>query len=159
MKKLLIVAFLMLLGSVPARAQEAQAAAAGCNPNLWAHVYSPERLHRTHRCVEITGKVMYASPNSDGDYHISVKLDPRFKDDNYINSRNRSVHHGWLVVELICVETPHGNAIRACKGFTQRLPKPRKGQRVYVLGELVKDASPDHGWMEIHPVSRLRIID
>jgi hypothetical protein len=135
--------------------EEATAASLPCDSRLWSHVYSRERLQVVRPCVSLTGTVVYVHPNSDGDIHILLNLEPHLRHAPFINNRNRTEHNGDLVVELICKATPHGDAIKACGNWRQPIPAPQLGERYVVTGALVQDNSPKHGWMELHPVSHI----
>ncbi len=91
----------------------------------------------------------------DGDLHIQVHLDSSFT--HLIDTANTKYQHGALVVEAICEGTvTQADAIKPCQGISPVvLPALKTGERVQVTGSYVLDK--DHGWMEIHPVSRIMI--
>jgi uncharacterized membrane protein YgcG len=98
-------------------------------------VYHPDRLFIIDRCKHAAGVVADIRSEEDGDYHIMLRLDPRFA---YLsNKENKQQQHGWLVVEFM--PRDHGH-----------LPAPTIGQHIRFLGAWVLDE--DHGWNEIHPV-------
>jgi hypothetical protein len=75
-----------------------------------------------------------------------------------LNIINRLHTHGHLVVEVICQgDTPSGgDAVAACAGFTPQVAIPKAGDHVRVTGAYVTDR--DNGWNEIHPVTRIEIL-
>jgi hypothetical protein len=118
-----------------------------------------DRLVVQKPCTTVTGKVMSAVKEDDGDWHIRLKVDPQFS--SLLNAKNKSGQHGYLVVEPMCANpVVQADTIseKVCQGFSQALydNKTMKGKRVEVMGAFVTDA--EHGWNEIHPVSRMTII-
>jgi len=132
--------------------RSASARPGGCDPALWRHVYHPYRLHVISACTTVTGIIEAARKEPDGDYHILLKPDRA----GIVNSVNVSQQHGDLVLEPVC-ENPvtQADAIAACSGFMGDVRVPPDGTHVSVTGSYVLDA--DHGWMEIHPVSRITV--
>lgn len=127
----------------------------GCDPALWQHVYHPYRLHVISACKTVTGTVEDVRQEPDGDTHILLKPDPGYA--GLINAGNIKREHGDLVLETICAgSVSQADAVAACHGFTSRVRSVSAGDRVRVTGSYVLDA--DHGWMEIHPVSRITVI-
>jgi hypothetical protein len=103
-----------------------------CQTSLWKNVYhgtfitAKDRLKVHEPCTTITGKIVKAVPEKDGDYHIRIKSDAEFA--SMLNSVNKQSlkqagQGGYFVVEPMCI----------------------------------RDRS-DHGWNEIHPVSRITVI-
>jgi hypothetical protein len=134
-------------------AAPARPAQGGCDPALWRHVYSPDRLHVVSACMTVTGTVEEVRQEPDGDLHILLKPD----DPSLVNAVNASDEHGDLVLEPVCAgPVSQADAVAACQGFTSGVSIPATGSRVQVTGSYVLDA--DHGWMEIHPVSRITVI-
>jgi hypothetical protein len=141
-----------------------------CQTSLWKHVYhgtfstAKDRLKVLEPCTTITGKIVKALPEKDGDYHIRIKLDAEFA--SMLNPVNKqSLKHGgqggYFVVEPMCANTvtqPDTVAEKVCTDFKQTLydAKTMKDKRVRVTGAFVTDM--DHGWNEIHPVSRMTVI-
>jgi hypothetical protein len=105
-----------------------------CRQDPLAGVYNPQRLEIKEPCKTVTGTVDKVTHETDGDYHINLKLDPEFA--GLINDKNVSGEHGNLVVEIIPMDEP-------------KIPAPKKGQHIKVTGSYVLDKH--HGWMEIHP--------
>jgi hypothetical protein len=151
----LLIAFLAL----PASAQK-------CDPTLWKHVYhgkfatGKDRLNVIKACITVTGTVMSAPSEADGDYHIRIKLDTEFK--SLLNAKNKSGQHGFLVAEPMCEVKPKQQDTLdegVCKGFNQTIFKRKTtlGKRVQITGAYVQDR--EHGWREIHPVTSIKIIE
>lgn len=126
--------------------------AQGCDASLWSHVYHSYRLHVVSQCKTVTGIVDSVKWEADGDTHFDLSV----SNHSLANSVNDSAQHGDLVVEAICVGTvTQADAIGPCSGLVNHVTIPSAGDRVTVTGSYVLDA--DHGWMEIHPVTRLTI--
>src|SRR5436309_2548462 len=93
----------------------------------------------------------------DGDYHIQLTLDAD-QPASLVNSRNKKVQHGCLVLEPICKgKVTQADAIQPCKG-AMKIKVPAIGSHVSVIGTYVKDTESNHGWMEIHPVTNSTVI-
>ena len=132
--------------SVPAHHRRSR-----CDAALWAHVYHPDRLQVVHACMTVRGRVDAVRQEPDGDLHILLATRPAL-----VNSANVAYEHGDLVLEEICQgPVTQADAIDACQGVPHNLTVPSPGDRVKVTGSYVLDA--DHGWMEIHPVTRLTV--
>lgn len=126
-----------------------------CNPALWAAIYHPYRLHVIDSCKTVTGRVDDVRYEPDGDVHLLLGLPPSRS--GLLNGGNISDTHGDLVVEIICVGTvTQADAESACARIANQVSVPSTGERVEVTGTYVLDA--DHGWNEIHPVSRLTVL-
>lgn len=122
-----------------------------CDASLWRHVYHPDRLQVIHSCMTVRGRVDAVRHEPDGDLHILLATRPAL-----VNSANVTYEHGDLVLEEICQgPVTQADAIDACQGVPHNLTVPSTGDRVRVTGSYVLDA--DHGWMEIHPVTRLTV--
>ena len=126
-----------------------------CNQGLWPHIYHPYRLHVISACKTVTGKVEGVHQEPDGDLHILLRLDPAYAD--LINGANTEFEDGDLVLEEICVGViTQADAVAACRNFSPpSMSGVSVGDHVKVTGSYVLDA--DHGWMEIHPVSRISV--
>ena len=125
-----------------------------CDQTLWDHVYNPARLQIVDRCKIVTGTIESIRIESDGDFHIRLKVDPQFA--SMINSANVNGQFGDLVLEPIC-ENPvtQPDAIAACANFHQNMDIPPIGTHVTVTGSYVHDL--EHGgWSEIHPVTSVK---
>ena len=126
-----------------------------CDPSLWRAIYHPYRLHVVAACKTVTGIVESVESEPDGDVHVLLKLPP--SESGLLNAGNVSDTHGDLVTEIICVGTvTQVDAESACAGHVNQVAVPSAGERVRISGTYVLDA--DHGWMEIHPVSRLSVL-
>lgn len=126
-----------------------------CNDALANYVYEPGRLQVVAACRTVTGTVSDLHSNTDGDYDIRVALDPPYAD--LVNDENRSQLAGHLQVEAICQAPPTVAVAKAtCGSFVGAVSIPQPGQHVSATGRYVLDAS--HGWMELHPVSVIRVI-
>jgi hypothetical protein len=136
-----------------------------CDATLWKHVYhgptfatAKDRLKLITKCITVTGTIVSASPELDGDYHIRVRVDPQFK--KLLNGKNNTGQKGFLVVEPMCAKKPKQRDTvdeGVCNGFKQSLFKASmRGQRVSVTGDYVQDM--EHGWREIHPVTSIALI-
>jgi hypothetical protein len=128
--------------------------ATGCDQSLWKHVYHPARLQVVEPCVEVTGTIHHLKKEADGDDHIQVKLDPPFE--KLLNARNVSIQAGCLVIEPVC-EGPvtQADAISACRDFHSPVRLPKDNQHVKILGAFILDTEANHGWTELHPVTRI----
>ena len=135
-----------------------------CDATLWKHVYhgpsfaTPrDRLKLIKKCITVTGTIVSASPEKDGDYHIRVRVDPQFK--NLLNGKNNTGQKGFLVVEPMCAKKPTQQDTvdeGVCNGFKQALFKASmRDKRVSVTGDYVQDM--EHGWREIHPVTSITV--
>jgi hypothetical protein len=140
------------------------APAPACDASLWQHVYAgdprkfdkpQDRLQVIKDCVTVSGTIMSAVAEADGDWHVRLRLDPEFAD--MTNAKNESGQGGNLVLEPVC-----SNPVKqrdtidegSCDGFSQRIfDKSMTGQHVRVSGAYVTDM--EHGWNEIHPVTSI----
>jgi hypothetical protein len=99
-----------------------------------AGVYHPSRLVVKGRCRVASGTVeVVRFEPYDGDVHIELRLDPGQEG---LLSRGNDRLAGNLLLEIVPLD-------RA------RVPVPKAGTRVSVVGPLVDDTA--HGWREIHP--------
>lgn len=126
-----------------------------CNASLWQHVYDPGRLKIMGDCQTVTGTITDQHTNDDGDIDVRIAVDAPYA--NLLNAGNISGLNGHLQTEAICqTAVKAAEAAPACRGFTGSVVIPPDGTRVQVTGTYVLDTH--HGWMEIHPISDLRII-
>jgi hypothetical protein len=126
-----------------------------CDPSLWRAIYHPYRLHVVDACKTVTGTVESVRSEPDGDVHLLVKLP--LSRSGLLNAGNVSDTHGDLVAEIICVgAVTQADAESACAGHVNQVAVPSAGERIRITGTYVLDE--DHGWMEIHPVSRLSVL-
>jgi len=154
MKKLLLFALLIPLACVAAQGQSCTGSDA-----IQKHIYHPDRLVDDKGCITVKGTIMFKKFEDDGDIHYRLKLDP--KDSSLVNAKNIG---GFLVFEPICIGPikpkkngkPNLPVIAACKGFHQKITLPNKGDKVSVTG--IHRLDKDHGWLEIHPVTKITIL-
>jgi hypothetical protein len=139
-----------------------------CDPGLWQHVYhgrfdtAGDRLKVIRPCITVTGTIATARAEKDGDYHIRLAVDSDFR--SLLNAKNNARlprgQSGCLVVEPMCeAEWTQPDVINegVCNNFSQRVfTLSMIGDHVSVTGAYVTDMQ--HGWNEIHPVSRIRVI-
>jgi hypothetical protein len=136
-----------------------------CNVGLWKHVYrgdnatAKDRLVVIDPCRTVTGKIINAVAEDDGDWHIRLKLDPQFE--SMLNAKNKSGQKGYLVVEPMCANKVTQKSTLdegVCTHWSQDVyvAKTMKGRRVEVTGAFVNDT--EHGWNEIHPVTKITMI-
>jgi hypothetical protein len=138
---------------------------AQCDDALWNHVYHAHRLIVKQQCMAVTGTIVDATNGkkadgvrheADGDTHGWLKLDPGFED--LLNEGNLSDEGGNLVFEIVCrFPVSQDDAKPACSGFTDPIVVPPVGSHVQIVGSYVRDTNHAH-WMEIHPVSSIKII-
>ena len=103
----------------------------------------------------MTGTITDQHTNDDGDIDVRLAVDSPYK--NLLNAGNISNLNGHLQTEAICQVPIHAaDAARACQGFNGSVRVPPNGTHVQVSGSYVLDTN--HGWMEIHPISDLRIV-
>jgi len=137
-----------------------------CDSGLWAHVYNPKRLLIVQWCIAVTGTIRSRRAEPDGDDHIRLELDPKFR--GLLNAENKAHQRDCLVLEPVCEHAvTQEDAKAACRGYDPG-PEvrdgtgarwPRAGTRVRVTGAYVLDTErPGHSWMEIHPVSSIEVI-
>lgn len=126
-----------------------------CDQTLWNHVYHNYRLAVHDSCTSATGTVYSLIYEADGDIHIRVTVDAAYT--YMLNSYNYSGELGKLIVEPVCATTiTQPDAVSACVSFSNSVFIPAVGEYVRCTGDYVTDN--DHGWNEIHPVSRIEII-
>lgn len=150
MKWIILLTFFVLAGcaSVPS---------IQCSTEFKTHVYHPERLRTIQECKTVTGVVAAIKSEPDGDKHIQLRLDSGQED--LLNDRNKSVQKGCLVLEIICTKTPvQEDAIGPCSGFDNTIFIPAKGDHIKVTGSYINDAEGNHGWNEIHPVTKIEML-
>ena len=148
-------------GSASVSAQISTAAhsavASGCDTQLWTHVYHKARLHVVEQCIAVTGTIRHVKREADGDDHIQLTLDPEFV--ALLNDRNKSAQADSLVIEPVCQnQVTQADALASCRDFHSPITVPANGDKVRVVGSFVLDAEPNHGWMEIHPVSNIELL-
>jgi len=118
-------------------------------------VYDPARLTVIDACKTVTGVITDHHENADGDIDVRLALDPPYV--NLLNAGNISNLNGHLQTEAICqTKIENADAARACQGFNGSVVVPPDGTHVQVTGTYTLDKN--HGWMEMHPISVLRVI-
>ena len=132
-----------------------------CDVSLWEHVYhgrfasAEDRLQVLNPCLTVSGVIVQARPERDGDWHVQLDLDPEYR--SLLNQANLDKQHGYLVVEPICskrVSQRDTIAEGVCDGFSQIIfTRDLIGKRVAATGAYVIDS--EHGWMELHPVTSI----
>jgi hypothetical protein len=97
-----------------------------CDQTLWNHVYNPARLQVVEPCKIVTGTIDTIRAEQDGDFHIRLKVDPRFT--SMINSANVDSQFRDLVIEPIC-ENPvlQPDTIASYDNFHQNINIPPLG--------------------------------
>jgi hypothetical protein len=118
------------------------------------NVRDPSRLRVLRRCATATGVIQFAQWENDGDVHISLTLDRKYR--YLLNDGNRRKHNGTLVVEIVPADQPgcrKGEHVRYGRCTGAHVHKPERGERVRVTGPWVLDRP--HGWREIHPAWRI----
>ena len=134
--------------------QATLAATPQCNESLWSHVYDPARLTIVDACKTVTGVITDQHKNDDGDIDVRLALDPPYA--NLLNAGNISNLNGHLQTEAICqTQIQNADAAHACQGFKGSVVVPPDGTHVQITGTYTLDKI--HGWMEIHPISILRV--
>ena len=104
----------------------------------------------------MTGTIELLRKEADGDYHILLKLDTG--QNNLLNEKNYEEQKGCLVLEPVCVnKVTQKDAIKSCEDFVNKVYIPHTGEHVKVTGSYVLDK--EHGWMEIHPVTKIETVN
>lgn len=129
-----------------------------CDQSLWRYVYKPQRLQVLQECATVSGVIAQRRKEKDGDWHIQLKIDPRYDPAVFLNAANVRAQSGNLVVEIICQgRTAQASAADGCAAYKAAgkpvFDVPAVGARIVVTGALVLDKQSRHGWKEIHPVS------
>jgi len=156
----IVVLFTMLAG-----------VAGACDATLWKNVYHSDRLPDKADCRTVGGTIRNFKAEADGDYHVRFVAD----DASLINAKNTSEQGGALVVEPICQNKPtQRDAMTPCKSY--KGPKfdmkkfcPGAPSRL-AIGKSATCKNPphleisgfytvdsEHGWMELHSVSEIKI--
>ena len=135
--------------------------APSCDVSLLAHVYhgrfpsAEDRLQVINPCLTVSGIIVNARREEDGDWHVQIDLEPEYR--SLLNQANLQKQHGYLVLEPICssrVSQSDTIAEGACDGFSQTIfTRDLIGTRVAATGAYVIDRQ--HGWMELHPVTSI----
>ena len=142
--------FLLLILLLPV-ASFAQESTKDSLSYIWKHVYKPEKYEVLDSMVQFTGTVIHMKGKANGDYHILVEPDKKYK--SYLSDENKKKEKGALVVIPIFsyASDSLSPAEIAIKGdYKNKVKIPSKGDRVRVRGALVKDRRK--GWNAILPV-------
>lgn len=139
--------------------QNSQAVAADekyCGQSLWNHVYDPARLFLIQPCVEISGVIERIDQMGDGDNHIYFKPDKKYP--KLVNIFNQIFAGSNIIGEVVCLKKDQieREAKEVCEGYTNKIEVPKLGSHVKMYGFYVLDKGV--GWMEIHPVSGIKIM-
>lgn len=137
-----------------------------CDETLWSHVYHPTRLIVKQPCIAVTGTIVDATNGhepdgvrheKDGDTHGWLKVDSQFED--LLNPGNLSNEGGNLVFEIVCkFNVSQTDAKPACTDFSSSISIPPVGSHVEIVGSYVRDTNHAQ-WMEIHPVTSIKVIE
>jgi hypothetical protein len=84
--------------------------------------------------VTRTGKVVKIRTETDGDLHVWLLT-----------------KHNLILCEIICYKD-----VPICKGYVNKIPRPRVGNKITVKGDLVFDNK--HKWQELHPVKKISFL-
>lgn len=136
-----------------------------CDVSLWNHVYHSNRLTVNQQCICVTGTIVDATNGrqldgvrreADGDAHGWLKVDSEFE--NLLNAGNLSAQDGNLVFEIICrYPVRQADAMAPCQGYSDQITLPPVGSHVRILGTYVQDSIRNQ-WMEIHPVTSVKVV-
>jgi hypothetical protein len=150
---LLILLAIWVLRHVASRAVSPGGQELGCDASLWSHVYHPSRLEVIDACKVVEGQIVSVRKEPDGDIHLRLRVGDR----SLLNDANFSGQDGTLVLEIICAgPVTQRDAEATCLGFQQNIIIPERNEQVRVTGAFVRDR--EHGWNEIHPVTRVETI-
>ena len=139
----------------PAQSSDTHKNEIACDDTLWNHVYHKYRLTIIEQCKTVRGVIVKEKNEKDGDIHILLRLDAG--QDNLLNDMNIKQQKGCLVIEPICEhDVTQRDAIGACEGYVNKVYIPHVGEHVEVTGSYVNDTQ--HGWNEIHPITKITII-
>jgi hypothetical protein len=132
--------------------QNSNAANIQCDDSLWNRVYHSYRLVVLEKCKRVTGLVVGAKFEADGDAHLQIKVDSG--QENLLNAMNYEKQNGYLVVEPVCATLIDGkNPKSECDGYVNKVYLPQMGEHVEIIGSLVLDTK--HSWNEIHPATSI----
>ena len=132
-----------------------------CDMSLWEHVYhgrfvtAQDRLEVLNPCLTISGTIVNARREADGDWHVQIALDEEFS--SLLNQVNLERQQGYLILEPMCsnrISQADTLEEGVCDNFSQTIFSPDLiGQRVAATGAYVRDR--EHGWTELHPVTSI----
>ena len=168
----MLLTALLYLGAPRARGTAAQDPASAfhvdtCDASIWDHVYhgtfatAKDRLTVIDACITVTGTVEAAFRDADGDRHIRLRVDAKYK--KLLNARNMLREKGFLVAEPVCeLNVTQKDTLQegVCQNFHPNLYRTSMhGKHVSITGAYIEDQSPNHGWREIHPVTSITVIN
>ena len=107
----------------------------------------------------MTGIIHHVEKEPDDDEHIQLQLDSQFE--GLLNDRNKTAQAGCLILEPICQNpVSQADAVDTCRDLHSAVELlTEKHAHVKVLGSYVLDTEkPGHGWMEIHPVTTIEVV-
>lgn len=121
----------------------------------------PERFTLVAPCVTVTGVVIGAKVEADGDAHYQVCLDQP----GYTNAANDAAQRGALVVEIEPWQRGERSTALGAEAVNGHPPAPfcpqacalQVGQRVRIVSAIVTDAAGGHGWNEAHSPSWIEV--
>lgn len=161
----LVRLLILLLFASPLLAQQPPPAP-DCDETLWTHVYHPNRLQITQRCLSVVGVIVDASKGrnkdgarheADGDSHSWLKLDPG--QETLLLRGNIEAQEGNLVVEVICrYKITQKDAVAVCKNYKNKVKLPPVGSHVRITGALVADLDHQPIHSEIHPPTAIEVL-
>ena len=124
-----------------------------CNSSLWN--YNAEEEQVITPCVTFTGVVQSTHAEDDGDQNIQLRPDPEYI--HLINTWNIVGQWGNIALEPICENPSSKKSFRkACAGYVSSINLPHTGEHISVTGSYGADK---HGWVEIHPVTKIEKIE
>ena len=148
--KTLIITSIIILAAFLLYSNSRKDTTSNCDESLWNNVHNPSRLTVIDDCITISGFIRNITAERDGDYHVLVQLDDEYR--GFVNAANWEKASGYLVAEPIC-QIKTEPVMKECKGFDKKIKIPSIGTHVEMTGTYVFDKN--HGWMEIHPVTRI----
>ena len=113
--------------------------------NVLEGVGRQARFNVLSTCEKVTGIVhdMKGTKEDDGDYQFNLLLDQPYK--KLLNEQNNKQVNGMLVIEIIPKDQ-----------VSNLVQIPKNGDRTEAYGAWVTD-NP-HGWNELHPAWKIRIL-
>jgi len=133
----------------------AETAPEECGGGPWKCVYSPERLAIRRDGVTVRGVVTDARYALDGDAILYLRLDPEYA---YLANQRSYEELGkdMLELEIVCRHPIFRFFVFRCWTCGSKLRVPRAGDHVEADGVYVEDKRHRH--MELHPVTRIRVL-
>jgi len=123
-----------------------------CNETLWQ--YNAEEEQVIKPCITLTGTVESTHAEADGDENIQLNPDSGYV--HLLNVWNILGQWGDIAIEPICENPPSEKKfVKACTGYKSTITLPHVGDHISVTGSYGADK---HGWVEIHPVTKIALI-